>query len=169
MPNSRDKQPPPLPRARSVPPPLPGRNVVVNGEKLSPKQIETAARQGVRIADGDYWYDRVLGAWGFRGAPTTGLIQPGLELGGRLAEDASNGASGYFINGRHLPMSEVLLLYGVVGVFSPGRYWLDAAGNYGFEGGPLAGNIWMTAQASSAPRQGILSTYDKTDIAVIGG
>jgi hypothetical protein len=168
MPNSRDKQPPPLAANRSVPPPIPDRNVVVNGQKLSREQIETAARHGVRIADGDFWYDRLLGAWGRPGGPTAGLIAPGLDLGGALSENASNGTTGYVINGRQLPMSELLLLFSVVGMFLPGRYWLDSAGYYGFEGGPPAGNIWSAAQSASAPRQGILSTYDKTGIAVIG-
>jgi hypothetical protein len=150
------------------PPPLPGRNVIVNGQRVSAEQVENAARHRVRIADGDFWYDRTSGAWGFRGDRTIGLIQAGLDLGGPLAENASNGNTGYFINGRQLPMPELLLLFSAVGMFMPGRYWLDAAGNYGFEGGPIAGNIWRTSQSASAPREGILSTYDKTGIAVIG-
>lgn len=152
----------------SSPPPIP-RAVTVNGKKLSDKEIADAARNGVQLTDGDFWYDRILGAWGCAGSATRGLIQPGLDIGGPLASDASNGKTGYFINGRQLPLMELTLLFSVTGLFSPGRYWLDNAGNYGFEGGPIAGNLWMTPQSAAAPRQGILSSYDKTGIAVFSG
>ena len=50
----------------------------------------------------------------------------------------------------------------------PGRYWLDAAGNCGIENGPLLGNLWVLAGSAGVKREGILSTYDKTGVAVIG-
>jgi len=146
------------------------RSVVINGSHLSDDQIdilETAYR--VRIQDGNYWYDPLAGGWGFRGGPTAGVMQAGLSLGGPLPPDASNGNTGVFINGRQLPLQDLMLLQQVVSVpIWPGRYWLDAIGNCGFEGGPMLGNIWANAQQANKPREGILSTYDKVGMVVIG-
>jgi hypothetical protein len=58
----------------------------------------------------------------------------------------------------------------------PGRYWMDAAGTFGYVGGPAIGNIYWLANAANnrggggntVRRQGILSTYDKTGVAVFG-
>jgi hypothetical protein len=49
-----------------------------------------------------------------------------------------------------------------------GRYWLNAQGYFGFEGGPAMGNLWMLANSRGMKKEGILSTYDKTGVAVIG-
>lgn len=46
---------------------------------------------------------------------------------------------------------------------------MDANGNFGAVGGPPLGNIWALSQRSGGRREGILSTYDKTGLAVIGG
>jgi hypothetical protein len=145
------------------------RNVIVNGQRLSDEQIEMAARRGVQMADGNFWYDPMMGAWGYRGGPAVGIIQPGMDLGGPLPEDASNGNTGVFINGRDLPLQDVAILQRIVGMVLPGRYWLDANGNFGLQGGMMLGNIWMLARSTDIPHEGILSTYDKTGISVIGG
>lgn len=58
----------------------------------------------------------------------------------------------------------------------PGRCWMDAQGNIGLEGQPPFANIWVAvAQAQNrggggggGRREGILSSYDKTGIAVFG-
>ena len=146
------------------------RSVVINGVRLLDDQIdilENAYR--VRIQDGNYWYDPMTGGWGFRGGPTVGVMQAGLSLGGPLPADASNGNTGVFINGRQLPLQDLMLLQQVVSVpIWPGRYWLDATGNCGLEGGPMLGNIWASAQQANRPREGILSTYDKVGMVVIG-
>ena len=57
-----------------------------------------------------------------------------------------------------------------LGPVYPGRNWMDAQGNVGLEGGPALVNIWVAAQARSGGgrREGILSTYDKTGVAVFG-
>jgi len=146
------------------------RAVIINGASLSDDQIEILeSAYRVRISDGDYWYDPMTGGWGYRGGPTAGVMQAGLSLGGRLAPDASNGNTGVFINGRQLPLQDLMLLQQVVATaIWPGRYWLDAMGNCGFEGGPVMGNIFAAAQQSNAPREGILSTYDKVGMVVIG-
>jgi hypothetical protein len=83
-----------------------------------------------------------VGGWG---GPTLGFIQPGLDVGGPLRFDASNGDTGVFINGRELHRLDVLGLQRFGPVW-PGRYWVDAMGNFGFEGGIMIGNLWMLAQ-----------------------
>ncbi len=145
------------------------RNVIVNGARLADGQVTTLQRQyGVRIHDGDYWYDGRTGAWGLRGGPTVGFVVPGLALGGALRRDASGGNTGVVINGRELHWLDVTRLQQIVPVYR-GSYWMDANGNFGLVGGPLIGNIWALSQRSGGRREGILSTYDKTGAAVIGG
>jgi hypothetical protein len=123
------------------------RHVIVNDVRLSNDVIQgLEAQYGVRVQAGAYWYDAVSGAWGFDGGPTVGFIPPGLELGGPLAPDASNGTTPVFINGRQLPVRDVLALQQLVGPVLPGRYWLDAQGNVGVEGGPAFLNLVALAQ-----------------------
>jgi hypothetical protein len=154
----------------------PGRaagGVTINGVRLSPETIrQLEARYRVRILDGDFWYDKYSGAWGFMGGPCIGQILPSLDLGGPLNPDCFGGNTGVFVNGRHLHAQDVYLLYQITGVIIPGRYWCDPYGNIGFEGGPALLNLYSAAQArfgGGGQRQGILSGYDKTGIAVIGG
>jgi hypothetical protein len=145
-----------------------GRSVMINGQKLSDQQIDTITRMGIRLSEGDFWYDRTMGAWGYRGGPTMGFIPSGLDLGGSLAADASNGNTGVFINGRQLPLQDVMALQQIVPMVLPGHYVMDAFGNVALANGFPLGNIWALAQSSGAPREGILSTYDKTGAVVIG-
>jgi hypothetical protein len=163
-------QPPPAPApARGVSEQASsGPRIVINGQPLSQQAIDAAAAIGVRLSEGDFWYDAVMGAWGYRGGPTMGFVVAGLDLGGPLAADASNGNTGVFINGRQLPVQDVMALQQVVPMVWPGRYRMDAYGNAALENGFPLGNIWQLAQSSGAPKEGILSTYDKTGVAVIG-
>jgi hypothetical protein len=129
------------------------REVIVNGTRLSDEtvaQLERAFR--VRILDGRYWYDRLCGAWGLDGGPTAGLIPAGLDLGGPLKANASRGNTGVVVNGRELPIEDVLQLQQVT-VVAQGRYWLDAAGNVGYEGRP--GAILNLVQLSRARFGGV--------------
>ena len=145
------------------------RNVVINGVRLTDGQVASLQQQyRVQIQDGDYWYDRQVGAWGFRGGPTVGFIVPGLGLGGPLRRDASNGNTGVIINGRELHWLDVTRLQQVTPLIR-GFYWMDANGNFGQVGGPVIGNLWALSQRSGGRREGILSTYDKTGAVVIGG
>ena len=73
----------------AVPPPAPPaesrRRVVVNGTRVTDARLaEIENHYGMRIADGDYWYDRVSGAAGPAGGPTLTFVVPGLDLGGPL-------------------------------------------------------------------------------------
>lgn len=136
------------------------RSVLVNSVRLSDATVKGLEQKyRVVIQDGDYWYDRVSGAWGLRGGPTVGFTLAGLNLGGSLRSDASAGNTGVFINGRQLHQNDVVALMQLGPVYQ-GRYWVDANGYFGFEGGPALGNLWLAAQA--ARRQGAQTTYTRS-------
>ena len=143
-----------MPGASAGPPPsadIPNRrHVSINNQPLADRElahIEQAYR--VRIADADYWYDNVLGAWGIQGGPTRGFILPGLNLGGRLRPDASNGDTQIFVNGRELHRLDALALQQITGPIIPGRYFITSQGLAGYEGGPPQWNLLaMLAQQS---------------------
>lgn len=124
-------------------------NVVVNGTRWSKELLSAFEKKfGVRVAEGNYWYDDKSGAWGIEGGPTLGFIQAGLKLGGPLRADASNGNTNVFINGRELHYYDVLSLQQLVSPYPvmPGRYWVDSYGNFGYEGGWALGNLVQIAQ-----------------------
>lgn len=157
--------------AQTAPPSAPV--VIVNNQRLSAgdvRMLEQTYR--VRVLPGRYWYDRLTGAWGVEGGPTAGAMRAGHTFGGSLAENASNGNTRVFINGRQLHQRDVFLLRRIMMVL-PGRYWMNAFGTFGYEGVPFpVGNIWQLARAANSRgtvrREGILSTYDKTGVAVFG-
>ena len=129
------------------------RRVVVNGRALAPEaltQLETVA--GSRVPDGDYWYDARCGACGARGGPTAAFLPPNLALGAPLSADASGGGNGMvtgvFVNGREIHVADYMAL-SRLGQILPGRYWLEANGNWGIEGvdAPL-GNLRQAASAN---------------------
>jgi hypothetical protein len=91
------------------------------------------ARYRVKIADGAFWYDARSALFGGEGRPPLGFFVPNLQIGGPLREDASNGATGVFVNGRNLTDVEVAFL-GQYTVVYQGRYWLDSNGDVGVEG-----------------------------------
>jgi hypothetical protein len=138
--------------------------VIVNGQVLpadSVRALEQAYR--VPIAPGRYWYDRMSGAWGNEGGPIAGQMMPGLRLGGPLAANASNGNTQVFINGRELMMAEVLGLQRACRTaVIRGRYWVNAQGVGGIEGGPPIFNLSACGQSSSG-RSGGSSTRTYCD------
>jgi hypothetical protein len=145
-----------------------GQEVIVNGVRLSNDKIAALQkRYGLTVVPGDYWYDRLTGAWGLRGGPAAGLILPYVDLCGPLQSNASNGNTGVFINGRELHMLDVVALQQITPVYQ-GRYWVDAQGNIGLEGGPALVNLWLLANSRGVKKEGILSTYDKTGAVVLG-
>ena len=128
--------------------------VVVNGKRVSQEQFaRELGRLGITlpapVPDGEYWYDRISGVWGMRGGPTMGQMPPDLNLGGLLQADASGRGSGVFFNGRELHPAEVLYLQQLFGYTIPGRYWMNAQGIGGMEGGPALFNLAAAAQAQS--------------------
>jgi len=130
------------PAAGKAPPaatarPAPAQQIRINRTTISENQIRKIERDyRMRIPPGDYWYDRVSGGWGVEGGPTLGFTLPGLNLGGRLRADASRGDTGVFINGRELPMQDVLGLQQLSVPVMRGRWWIDSNGNAGVEGNP---------------------------------
>lgn len=144
-----------------------GCGVVINGTLLRGEQLRSLEqRYNVKIRDGDYWYDKVCGAWGLKGGPTAGFILPNLDLGGTLSADASHGTTGVFVNGRQLHTYDVLALQQLLGPIIPGRYWLDAQGNVGIEGGAMLFNIIQLANAARSRGRG--STIYRSNITGIG-
>jgi hypothetical protein len=128
-----------------------GGAVVINGTTLSPADLTRVQRAyQIRIPPGDYWYDKVLGAWGGRGGPTMGFITPGLDLGGALQADASGGGTNVAVNGRVLHPYDLLALQQIAGPIVPGRYFITANGLAGLEGGPPLWNLAALAAQSRA-------------------
>jgi len=148
-----------------------GTGIFVNEVELTPQEVQQLqAMYGGVGQPGHFWYDRMNGSWGRQGGPTEGFIVAGLNLGGPLREDASNGDTGVFINGRQLHRVDVQRL-SLLGPVHPGRCWMDAQGYIGLEGQPAFANIFTAARALSgggSRKEGILSTYDKTGVAVFG-
>ena len=132
------------------------RLVAVNRAPLPAPQLARLERQyRVRLADGRYWYDQRTGAWGVWGGPALGVVLPGLELGAPLPADASGGGTRVFVNGRELHPLDVVALRAIGADPVAGRYWVDAAGNGGLEGGPAYFNLYaMAARARAAGRGG---------------
>jgi hypothetical protein len=135
------------------------RRISFNGGPLDERgwrvlnQLEALGR--TRLPDGAYWYDPVSGAAGRWGGPAAILLLPGLPLGGRLPANASGGGSGnvtgIFVNGRELHPEDRRALIALYGQAWPGRWWVDALGYFGPEGGPPLGNL---RQAAAAMRGG---------------
>jgi hypothetical protein len=130
------------------------RKVRFNGRLLGTSELTTLERleRGVgRLDDGAYWYDPRTGASGRWGGPALAFLPPGLTLGGPLPADASGGGqgtlTGVFVNGRELHPLDVMGLQQLIGQVLPGRWWVDAQGNYGLEGGPPLGNLMLLARA----------------------
>jgi hypothetical protein len=146
------------------------RSVIINGTRLGDQDVAALERAyRVRVTDGDYWYDSMTGAWGRRGGPVEAFVMPGLNLGGPLQANASNGDTGVFVNGRELHRIDVMRLQQIGVPVQQGRFLMDSYGNVAYENGAYIGNILQAAGASNAPKEGILSTWDKTGVAVIGG
>jgi hypothetical protein len=140
---------------RESTPTSPRRAVYVNCVRIGDEEvaaIENASNTPVQ--DGRYWYDPACGAWGVEGGPCAGFVKAGISIGGVLMPNASGGDTGVFINGRELHRLDVVALRRLGPVF-PGRYWVDAFGNFGWERGPMLGNLaaalQMAAQSSGSP------------------
>ncbi len=122
-------------------------------------QLETHA--GTRLVDGDYWYDPTSGISGPWGGGGYVLLPAGLPLGGPLPAHASGGGdgrlTGVFVNGRELHPNDVATLRRFIQVV-PGRYWFDARGNVGIEGGQALFNVYALAQAQQAQQSGGMHT-----------
>jgi hypothetical protein len=128
-----------------------GLPVVVNGRAVDAGTLMALQqRTGIVAQPGRYWYDARSGAFGTEGQSTLGFLPAGLALGGPLSPAASGGGDGrfggVFINGRELHPLDVAALTRHIGGVLPGRYWVDAMGNFGYEHGPPLGNLHALAQ-----------------------
>lgn len=117
------------------------RQVAFNGTRLDSDALRRLEGSVPVIPDGEYWYDRRSGMVGRIGGPTLAYLAPQLDLGGPLAADASGRGTAVSVNGRFLHPQDLAGLEVYFGPIRPGRYWFDAQGNYGAEGGPAQGNL----------------------------
>ena len=127
----------------------------VNGVVIHPERVRKFEQEKrTLIPRGDFWYDKVSGAWGIAGGPTLGFTAPGMDLGGPLEEDASRGNTGVFINGRQLPLPDVIGLHNLGVPVQLGRWWMDYSGNFGVEGNPLVmGNVFQYSRGRGGAYQ----------------
>jgi hypothetical protein len=127
----------------------------VNGVVLAEDRVRKFEQENkTRLPCGDFWYDKVSGGWGLAGGPTLGFTAPGLDLGGPLKADASRGNTGAFINGRELPMLDVLALQSLGVPVLQGRWWVDHTGNVGVEGNPqVLGNLFQFSRGKGGSYQ----------------
>lgn len=125
-------------------------DIKINGVHLSEEQKSSLSQTlGVTLQAGAYWYDNRSGLWGFEGGPTQGQILPGLALTQSMPENISGGGTQVFINGREIHLQEYQALYQAFGMVMPGRYWMDAQGNTGFESGPAFVNLFSALSATT--------------------
>lgn len=124
--------------------------VTINGRALTTQQIADFEKvYRVKPQPGNYWYDSKCGLYGVVGQPAAGFLYAGHELG-PLAADASGGNTKVFVNGREQTAGEVQILSLLAQAqVEPGRYWLDAMGNAGYEGNPTpVVNLFAAALAA---------------------
>jgi len=132
--------------------------VYVNRVKLDDATLRALENQyGIPIQNGCYWYDAICGAWGVEGGPTAGFIYPGLNLPAPMPVDISQGGTGVFINGREIHARDRVALQQIFGTTIPGRYWLDAWGNLGPEGGGAIANLAAAIAASRGGQSGTVT------------
>jgi hypothetical protein len=139
--------------------------IIVNGIALTAETVNALQRlYPVAIAPGRYWYDGFSGAYGVEGGPVAGQMLPGLGLGGPLRADASRGTSGVFINGRQLTFGETAHIAQACSTpVVPGRYWVNAQGLGGYEGGPAAFNLALCGNGGGGRSNGGSSTRTYCD------
>ena len=142
--------------------------VTVNGRAPSARELLAVGA----VAPGAYWYDTATGAVGQWGGPTAGFIGPGLGLGGPLPANASGGGdgrlTGVFINGRELHPIDVQQLTALMRTpVMRGRWWMDAQGNAGAEGGPFLFNLYAVARASGGGGGTVHKNYGQGDMTTV--
>ena len=134
--------------------------VYINRVKLDPDKLKTLETlYQTRIENGHYWYDKLCGAWGVENGPTVGFIIAGLDLAGPMPPTISGGGTGIYINGREIHPLDQRGLQQLFGVTYRGKYWLDAQGNLGLEGGPAIVNIVAAIRASQRQQAGESTTH----------
>jgi hypothetical protein len=121
-------------------------SVTVNGKAFTDQDLLALGAQPSQVPPGDYWYDACAGLWGHVGSGAQGQIAPGLPLP-PVASDVSRGDTEVVINGREITGREFALVQQVTGgAVAPGRYFLNANGDAGLEGGPVLVNLFPKQQ-----------------------
>ena len=156
----------PSPEGRSSPQQTrsqPARAITFNGRNLTADQLarlENLERAyQARIPDGSYWYDNRTGAAGFWGGPAVAILAAGLDLGGPMPANCSGGGTGRFtgtfINGRELHPLDVAFLSSIspTGQVLLGRFWVNANGDFGYEGGRVIYNLYRLAEEKRNAQQ----------------
>jgi hypothetical protein len=134
------------------------RSVRINNRTYNRDQLRRMGITG-RVQPGNYWYDTRSGAWGYMGTGTRGFTRPGLRFGPMKTPPTN---TKIYINGREITYREVMVLYRLLGRLAPGRYFVNANGDAGYEGGPVRVNLIRLAMA--AQRRGSIhrnGTYSK--------
>lgn len=136
-------------------PAIAGSGLFINRAELSASQVaRLEQRLNTELIPGRYWYDRRSGLWGREGMPNAGQLPAGLPIKTPMPRDISGGGTDVFVNGREIHPREYRYLVSLYGSVIPGRYWLDANGNAGFEGGPVAYNLFQARARSNAGSAG---------------
>ena len=148
-----------------------------NGRAATPEDLKTLGEierwYGQPAPEGDYWYDARSGAAGTWGGPTLGFLPAGLALGGPLPANASGGGdgrlTGVFINGRELHPVDVQVLQRLYGQVYRGRFWVDAQGNAGPEGGAAIVNLIVLAKQLGRGAESYYRSDGRGNNAFVGG
>ena len=123
-------------------------NVYVNDVRVPQKTLnQLSSYYNIKVVSGSYWYDKYTGAWGLKGGPGLGFVLPNMPFNGTLKANASNGNTNVFVNNRELHWKDVAYLQQFFKVI-PGRYWVDAQGNGGYEGQYASFNLYQLAKQS---------------------
>lgn len=152
--------------------PTPDDTIVVNGRVIDDAKLAQLGVTRAQVRPGNYWYDTRSGLAGHVGQHPTAIIRAGLPLG-PLDPDCSGGATGYFLNGRHITWMEAQWIGNLTGYIPPGRYFVEANGDAGQEGGPVAINLVQASRrqgggGGSTVSRGMFNTteVDSTGVAV---
>ncbi|KAL8143252.1 hypothetical protein V2J09_016284 [Rumex salicifolius] len=129
---------------------LPSEFIAVNGKPLCQEELVTLQNCPIppkNLKPGNYWYDKVSGLWGKEAQKPYQIISPHLSVGDPIKQDASNGNTQVFINGREITKVELRMLQ-LAGVQCAGNphFWVNEDGSYQEEGQKnTKGYIWGKA------------------------
>lgn len=126
--------------------------VRVNGRVLGADDLARLGAAPGSVPAGEYWYDARSGLWGVVGDGARGQVAAGLSLG-RVDAKVSRGNTGVLINGREITATELALVQRVTGPIARGRYFLNADGAAGPEGGAAVVNLFRGANGGASGRQ----------------